>query len=371
MEKESIRMNQLYSLWLHSVNLSNLIKYQLLQHFESSEAVFEANGMQYKTFGLTQEQIEKIEQSKGELDQLKKLTLDMANEGIVTLSIEEENYPELLREIPDPPIVLFLKGNLQVLKQPMLSIVGSRKCSEYGFEVAKQLAKELAASGITVVSGMARGIDEAAHKGALGGGTTIAVLGTGVDVCYPKQNQDLYHSILERGCIVSEFFPHTNPMPYQFPQRNRIISGLSVGTLVVEAALKSGSLITAHQALEQGRDVFAVPGNIYSVFSGGTNKLIQVGAKLVTCTQDIIEEFSNISIINQPSCAYNQKIDGGNGLDKVQIMVYDCLSWHPVELGEMLSQVDLPIQMIEMVLLQLEIKGLVQRLPGRRYARMK
>ena len=275
----------------------------------------------------------------------------------------------MIQYLPDPPIALFVKGDSKILNQPSIAIVGARKCSEYGFEVSKKFGYELAQKGLVVISGMASGIDEAAHRGALESGYTIAVLGTGVNVCYPKQNYDIYRRIPSKGCIISEYLPDTEAMPFQFPRRNRIISGISLGTLLVEAAKKSGSLITAELALEQNKLVFAVPGNISSKLSQGTNDLIRQGAKLAMEVEDVIEElpyyiknklYTNNTILG--------KVDN-NLLDKVEIMVYDCLSWQPKALDELITNTSFTSETINTILLKLEIKGLIQRMPGNRYRR--
>lgn len=203
--------------------------------------------------------------------------------GIAFFSLEDTAYPEKLRGIPDPPYALYVKGRLPDEVQKSVAVVGARMCSEYGRAAALQLARRLAAQGICVVSGMARGIDTAGHMGALeADGITCAVLGCGVDICYPKSNTQLYHDILQKGCILSEYPPGTPPQPGLFPQRNRIISGLSDVVVVVEARERSGSLITADQALEQGRDVYAVPGRMYDSLSVGCNGLIRQGAGIIS-----------------------------------------------------------------------------------------
>lgn len=220
--------------------------------------------------------------------------LDAAACEIICLA--DADYPGLLAEIHDPPPLLFLRGRRELLSVPMLAIVGSRRSSHRGLDDARQFAAALASLGFGVVSGMARGIDASAHRGALDvAGTTLAVLGCGVDVCYPRSSQKLYQEIAEQGLILSEYNLGTPPLRHQFPQRNRIISGLSLGVLVVEAAVQSGSLITARQALEQNRDVFALPGSIHSPSSRGCNALIKQGAKLVETTADIVEELSGWS----------------------------------------------------------------------------
>lgn len=213
---------------------------------------------------------------------------------IEEISIESEEYPEQLREIYDAPLKLYVLGNKEILKQSGIAIVGSRNATEYGKKVALQFSKDLSRKGINIISGLALGIDTSAHLGTLNSnsiGKTIAVLGGGLDEIYPKQNVELAKQIIKNGgCIISEYPLETKPEKLHFPQRNRIISGLSKGVLIVEASEKSGSLITADFALEQGRDVFAVPGNISSSTSFGTNNLIKQGAKLVTSYEDILIE---------------------------------------------------------------------------------
>ena len=204
------------------------------------------------------------------------------------IDIGDRVYPQALREIPDPPEKLYCLGDVRLLNRPSLAIVGSRKCSEYGRQTAMKIGKEAGKNNLVVVSGMASGIDSFGHMGALQvGGKTIAVMGCGVDVCYPKENRKLYDQIAQEGLIVSELPPGTEPMPYTFPQRNRIISGISMATVVVEAGINSGALITAERAASQGREVFAVPGNISSQYSLGTNKLIMDGARPIAVVDDI------------------------------------------------------------------------------------
>ncbi|MBR6585198.1 MAG: DNA-processing protein DprA [Firmicutes bacterium] len=209
-------------------------------------------------------------------------------ESIRIISKGDRNYPPLLLEIPDPPEKLYCTGDVKLLGKPSLAVVGSRKCSEYGRRVAIKTGSEAARNNLVVVSGMAKGIDSFGHLGALNaGGKTIAVLGCGVDVCYPKENRKIYERIAAEGLIISEYPPGTEPAPYTFPQRNRIISGLSAATVVVEAGTNSGALITAEIAAAQGREVFAVPGNITSQYSLGTNKLIADGARPIAVIDDI------------------------------------------------------------------------------------
>ncbi|HBK53488.1 MAG TPA: DNA-protecting protein DprA, partial [Syntrophomonas wolfei] len=213
----------------------------------------------------------------------------LENEGINPVSFEESSYPSSLGNIYNPPMLLYFQGNMDCIEKICLAVVGSRAASDYGRTTARKLVHQLAARGISVVSGMARGIDTEAHRGALdAGGKTIAVLGSGLNIIYPRSNKRLFHEIIEQGVVISEFPLDTNPEPGNFPMRNRIISGISRGVVVVEARAKSGALITADYALEQGRDVFAVPGPINRESSMGANNLIKQGAKLITGVEDII-----------------------------------------------------------------------------------
>jgi len=212
-------------------------------------------------------------------------------DDIKTVKIDESNYPKLLKYIDNPPNTLYYKGNIELASELSIAIVGARKATAYGKWVAFELAKKLTDYDITVVSGMANGIDAYAHRGSINNkGKTIAVLGCGVDICYPASNKELMDKISENGLIISEYEPGTLPMPYRFPMRNRIISGLCFGTVIVEAGLNSGSLITAECAAEQGRNIYAIPGNINSIYSFGANKLIKDGATPLIVLDDIIDE---------------------------------------------------------------------------------
>ncbi|MEG2775983.1 MAG: DNA-processing protein DprA [Cellulosilyticaceae bacterium] len=308
--------------------------------------------------------------SKWKIDKLKEELAQIYTQDIQVIDINDSIYPENLKRIDSPPLVIFARGDSSCFERPSIAIVGARKCSEYGFAVAKRLGRELAEKGIVVVSGMALGIDEAAHRGALEAGETIAVLGTGINVCYPKQNYELYKKIPLKGCMLSEYLPQTTAMPFQFPMRNRLISGMSIGTIIVEAAERSGSLITADLALEQNKLVFAVPGNVSSKLSRGTNNLIQQGAKLVMDAKDILDELPVSIQIKLDKINKNLGEVDCNLLDKVEIMVYDCLSWQPKEINELITNARLSSETINIILLKLEIKGLIQRLPGNRYVRI-
>lgn len=364
-------MHKFYCLWFHVLNLPEVFKYTLWKQVLSCQKIYEADDDFYKSIGIDPEKTQKIQASKKDLEDLQNYYESLEHQGITMVTIEDEDYPDRLKVIDDPPIVFFLKGDKTLVNWPSIAIVGARKCTEYGYSVANELGNELGKAGFSVVSGMALGIDEAAHKGALSkGNRTLAVLGCGVDICYPKQNRTLYQALLERGGLLSEFLPGTEPRAYQFPMRNRIISGLSLGTVVVEAAQRSGSLITAHLALAQNREVFAVPGNMNNPLSKGTNKLIQAGAKMVTCVEDIIEELVYQLPVQYDNFENNYTNNPILLLDKVEIMVYDNLSWQPTPLLDVAQKSNMSEHQIEKILLKLEIKGFITRLPGRRYVRL-
>ncbi len=264
----------------------------LLDRFGSPANIFAASRGALLGEGLKPPTIEQLhnteilEKAQIEIEKLEAL-------GAQVITLADEAYPQLLREIYDPPIALYVKGDLEAaLLRPAIAVVGSRRCSTYGINAANFLSRELAAQGVTIISGLARGIDGAAHRGALeAGGKTVGVIGTGLDVNYPKEHNKLADELAANGAVVSEFPLGTPPLAQNFPYRNRVISGLCYGVLIIEAAEHSGSLITARLANEQGREVFAVPGNITSQTSFGPNFLIKDGAKLVQQARDVIEEF--------------------------------------------------------------------------------
>jgi DNA processing protein len=273
---------------------------QLIDRFGSPAQIFSASRLSLEKAGLKPETIrelhdsEILEKASAEIERLERL-------GAVVITLEDEDYPPLLREIYDPPIALYVRGDLKrACARPCLAVVGSRRCSTYGVNAALSLSRDLAENGLTIVSGLARGIDAAAHQGALEvaresgkeiRGLTVAVVGTGLEATYPKEHKKLEEEIAATGAVISEFPLSTPPLPQNFPYRNRVLSGLCFGVLIVEAAEHSGSLITARLAYEQGREVFAVPGNITSQTSFGPNFLIKDGAKLVQHWRDVIEEF--------------------------------------------------------------------------------
>jgi len=284
---------------------------------------------------------------------------------IVTLT--DPDYPYLLLQIYDPPPFLYVHGTLGSSRKN-ISVVGSRAATSYGMVATRRLCADLAFNGITVVSGMARGIDTAAHTGALsGGGRTIAVFGSGLENIYPLENKELFDKIAQNGAVISEFPLLTKPLAYNFPKRNRIISGISLGTVVVEATKKSGSLITARFAAEHNREVFAVPGNINSPKSSGTHNLIKQGAKLVENAKDILEEILNITV--EPDTE-NYNDDDKLSLEFLSLsseekLVLDNLTSYSVHMDELVRAVPMRPGQLSGILLGLELKGLVSQLPGK------
>ncbi len=284
------------SYWIWLMSLTGIsIKYKnlLLQYFHSPKAIYDATEADYRGLNLLSDKhIQTLAQNKS-LDLTERAMTYMEDKNIGFIHREDKAFPGMLLDIFDPPVGLFLRGDSELLQRPLkIGMVGSRKASPQGMASAYRFAQALSDQGITVVSGLADGIDAQSHWGSLEGlGSTIGVIGTGIDRCYPAKNKKLFYEMFEKGLVVSEFFLGEKPLPYHFPQRNRIISGLSDGLMVVEARQKSGALITAGLALEQGKNVYALPGDVRRFQSEGSNQLIKDGAKLVTSTQDILEDY--------------------------------------------------------------------------------
>ncbi len=286
------------------------------------------------------------------------------------LCYSDPRYPPLLRTIHDPPVLLYLRGNLDCLHKPSVAIIGSRAATSYGKRISSMLAGQLARAGIAVVSGLAMGIDGHAHAGSLeAGGDTVAVLGCGVDVVYPRSHTGLYEQVKERGLLVSEYPLSTRPDGFRFPARNRIISGLSMGVIVVEATCKSGSLITARLALDQGREVFAVPGRIDSKKSEGTHRLIQQGAHLVQSADDVIEELQLAVSMHQVESAPQAEVTPEK-LSGPEEQLFGCIDVYPVDIDELTAKTGIPSGSLHDLLLRLELKGRIRQLPGQQYERV-
>ncbi|MBI3252950.1 MAG: DNA-protecting protein DprA [Candidatus Omnitrophica bacterium] len=284
--------------------------------------------------------------------------------GVEILSFFDTRYPEELKEIYDPPILLYVKGSLEG-DAPRIAVVGSRSTSIYGRETTRRLSRELAAAGLVVVSGLAEGIDTAAHEGALEGrGRTFAVLGGGLSRIYPKANEKLAQRICQNGALLSEYPMEMAPLPQYFPVRNRLISGLSRAVLVIEARKNSGALITADAALEQGREVFAVPGNIDSIRSEGTNSLLRDGAKLVTSAADILDEWKW-----RPGETVSEKRLPRPPLEPAEKKLLSLLDAQSLQIETLIEESRLPVNQALSLLSVMEMKGLVKELPGKHYAK--
>lgn len=349
---------------------------QLLSRFGSPAGVFAASRLALGKEGLKPDTVEELkdssilEKANAEIERLEKL-----NAEVITL--EDDDYPDLLREIHDPPIALYVRGDLRkAMERPALAVVGSRRCSTYGVNVAESLSRDLASHGLTIVSGLARGIDAAAHRGALElGGQTIAVVGTGLETTYPKEHKKLEEQIIANGAIVSEFPLGTPPLPQNFPYRNRILSGLCFGVLIIEASEHSGSLITARLANEQGREVFAVPGNITSQTSFGPNYLIKDGAKLVQIWRDVVDELPReakeklFGIERTTTSKSNvQPIFEAVALSDDERKVLDILSADvPAHIDQLLISSEMNSSELMNALLGLEMKDRIKQLPGKSF----
>lgn len=292
--------------------------------------------------------------------------------GVTLLTWADPLYPELLRHIHNPPLILYVKGTVADLQGPCVGVVGSRAATDYGRGVAEKLAADLARRGVTVVSGLALGIDAAAHRGALTAkGRTLGILGCGLDIVYPGQNERLFREIPGAGALVSEFPLGTPPESFNFPARNRIISGLCLGLVVVEATRRSGSLITANLALEQGREVFAIPGRVDSLKSEGTHRLLKDGAKLVHSVDDIMEElFAAVSSGSGVGPSSPGKPTGAGkefDLTEEEKKVMSVLGVYPLSIDEIIHRSAFAAAKVSEVLLLLELKGAVECLPGKQY----
>ena len=331
----------------------------LLKQFGSPEAIFAAPVGLLRSFVKTDVA---TEIGKGIADELITPTLswlEESNNHIVTLA--DSDYPQALLNIPDPPLLLYVKGRLDLLNRLALGIVGSRNATPQGINNAESFAKALSESGLCIISGMAHGIDAAAHRGALRGpGSSIAVVGTGLDKIYPAANRDLAHQLAQQGALISEFPLGTPPLAGNFPRRNRIISGMSGGCLVVEASLQSGSLITARLALEQGRDVFAIPGSIHAPQSKGCHALLKQGAKLVESAQDILEELGGLPVATAHA-PDSKGINSG---------LLEQIGFDPVDADTLSTRCGLTIAELSAMLLTLELNGRISALPGGLYQRI-
>lgn len=340
---------------------------QLVNIFGSAEAIWNSSTRRLVDEGKFSPQVaERIVRQREELD-LDKEFSKLVDRDMKILTLSDEAYPSLLREIYCPPPVLFIQGELVKNYTEAISVVGARRATPYGKSVAEELARDLSKRSITIVSGLARGIDSCAHQGALEfEGGTIAILGCGLDVVYPPENKDLQEAISEKGSLVSEYPLGTPSNPYHFPARNRIISGLSRGTVIVEAGEKSGALITADFALEQGREIFAVPGHVKSFLSKGTHQLIKQGARLAENFRDVLEELE-INVPEPVDSALSKDVN----LSGQERKVLETLGWQSRHIDELAIELKFDISTLSSLLTILEIKGFLKQDLGQRYLRVR
>ena len=358
-----------YWLALHlTPGVGSILIKRLLDRFKTPEAVFRAPLKELlRIEGLGERVAGEIQ--KGPSEKVVKRELSrLEKTGGKFVTLKDDDYPKRLKDIYDPPALLYLRGELRRKDELAVAVVGSRKTSAYGREVTERIGRDLARHGVTVVSGMARGIDSVAHQGALqGGGRTIAVLGCGVDMIYPSENRNLFHQIIEQGAVLSEFPMGSPPEAGHFPRRNRIISGLSIGVVIVQASAESGSLITAGYALEQGREIFAVPGNIGAEGSRGTNRLIKEGAKLVESSEDILEEV--LPQWRREGEMAQKGEDPVLTLTEAEKCLYGLLEETPLHIDALIRESQLDPGNVSSLLLNLELKGLISQWPGKCFSK--
>ncbi len=337
----------------------------LIDHYERAKKAWKAPVEDLSRVSALHGDIDRLNHERAKIDpdqEWKRLK----EQKIGCISVDAENYPSLLKQLPWPPPILYYRGDLNRITQPAVAIVGSRRSTFYGKEVAHRLAGELAAAGMSVVSGMALGIDTAAHRGALEyNGYTIAVMGCGLDHCYPPANRDLMDQIISTGVALSEFPVGTKPLPNHFPQRNRIISGISLGTVVVEATAKSGSLITANYALEQNREVFAVPGNVGSPYSRGCHQLIKDGARLVESAADILSEIYIDSPVEE-----QLTIEHAVSLSEKEKSLLVLIPYQPMHVDDIIHGCNSSAAEVIGALLSMELKKVIRQTPGKYFCRI-
>jgi DNA processing protein len=356
--------------------LASRLSARVLRRFASPEEVFRAPLADLESCNLPAQVAQAIlkkeafQRAEKELAGVRKIA------GCCLLNWTEPEYPQMLLQIYDPPVLLYVRGDPQVLNLSGISIVGTRRPTLYGAQMAQRLGRDLAARGLVIISGLARGIDAIGHQGAMDAqGRAIGVLGTGIDVCYPKENKKLYEKVLERGAIISEFPLRTHPAPENFPVRNRIVAGIPLGVVVVEGAQYSGSLITARLAMEFGREVFGVPGNVTQPVSFAPNQLIKQGAKLVTSADDVIEELPTpvraaLVQAEQPEAEHRNLLAAAslNGSEK---KLFELLSAEESRhIDDLVEQSGLNSSEVLVTLFNLEMKGIIRQLPGKQFSKV-
>jgi DNA processing protein len=333
----------------------------LLEHFSDLEEAWQAPVEQLTAAGLSPKLAERVALVRKNMN-LETAMKHYAAQGIDILTWDDDSYPQHLKEIDQPPPVLYVRGTMTREDAWAIAVVGTRRVSAYGRQVTEELASFLATNGVTVVSGLAKGVDAIAHQAALkAGGRTIAVLGSGVDRIYPPENMALAAKIITSGAVISDYAPGTPPEASNFPPRNRIISGLSLAVVVVEARETSGALITAQFAADQGREVFAVPGNIFAVQSKGTNKLLADGAHPMLTTRDLLDALNLTRVTEQ------RTVRNALPVDEVESQLLKVLSQEPMHMDEIRNQIGLPIERVSAALVMMELKGLVRQVGGTNY----
>ena len=347
----------------------------LLERFETPQHIFNSSTAELKHAGLTSTAIDQIRNSDQQVDEDINWLEAHPRHHIITL--RDPRYPSLLKELNDPPVVLYVNGDPDLLAMPQLAVVGSRSATPGGLDIAREFSHSLAEAGLVITSGLALGIDAAAHEGALEAtGKTIAVLGTGPDRIYPARHLKLAEQIVDSGTIVTEFVPGITPRKENFPRRNRVISGLALGTLVVEAAKQSGSLITARFAMEQGKEVFAIPGSIRNPQVKGTHALIREGAKLVESVDDIIEDLGPLfATLFSDQTTEESEAQTGTGSDESfkgeQKLIMESLGYDPVSVNEVVERSGLTASEVSSILLALELEGHISSQVGGMYVKNK
>jgi DNA processing protein len=356
--------------------LASRLSARVLRRFDSPDGVFRATLSDLESCHLPAPVAQAIVKKEAFKRAEKELTGVQKIAGCSLLNWTEPEYPQSLLQIYDPPVLLYVRGDPQVLNLPSLGIVGTRRPTLYGTQMAQRLGRDLAARGLVIVSGMARGIDAIGHQGAMDAhGRAIGVLGTGIDVCYPKENKKLYEKVLERGAIISEFPLRTHPAPENFPIRNRIVAGVPLGVVVVEGAQYSGSLITARLAMEFGREVFGVPGNVTQPVSFAPNQLIKQGAKLVTSAEDVIEELPTpiraaLLQAEKPE-AEQRNLLAAAALEGAEKKLYELLNAEqPVHIDDIVERSGLNSSEVLATLFDLEMKGIIRQLPGKQFTKV-
>lgn len=335
---------------------------QILSYFGDLSMAWHAPVEAFREIGLPERVLKNFFALRGEID-LDRLYQEILESQVTVMTLLDEGYPALLKGVDQAPPVIYIKGTLTSADDFAVAMVGTRRVTAYGQQVTRDTSTYLAGHGLTIVSGLARGVDALAHQHALqAGGRTIAVLGSGVDVIYPPEHRKLAEAIIENGAIISDYPLGTQPEGINFPPRNRIISGLSLATVVVEAGERSGALITAEFAIDQGRDVFAVPGNVFSPASRGTNRLIQAGAYAMVSPQDVLDVLDLVQVEDYKEARQSLPAD------TTEAKILQVMDYEPIHVDEICHAVGLPVEKVSAALTMMELKGMVQHVGGMHYA---